>query len=139
MSLSKTFKPTDRLYVIDDDFDVAESICFMTGSLGLHSGRFSNQPDFLRAVPHLQPGCILQDVQMPGISYPMIQSELRKLGSDWSVVFMSGSPAGACAAAAAGEEAPRFLAKPFVEDELLHALRESFERLGSRSSSKPAG
>jgi len=53
---------------------------------------YESAEQLLARLPGLsEPGCILLDVVMPGLSGPELRDRLRKLGSALPIVFVTGS------------------------------------------------
>ena len=56
-----------RVYVIDDDPAMRDSLDFLLGSAGLHVRLFESAQMFLNELPSLEAGCVVTDIRMPGI------------------------------------------------------------------------
>src|SRR3977135_299261 len=77
------------------------------------------------------PGCILLDVQMPGLSGLELQRHLIKRGSILPIVFVTGyadTPATVRAIKAGAED---FLTKPASSEQLIEAIERALARCGS--------
>ena len=68
------------------------------------------------------PGCILLDVQIPGLSGPELQKRLSELGSTLPIIFVTGYPDVRATVHAIKAGAEDFLTKPFSSDQLLQAV-----------------
>ncbi len=69
-----------------------------------------------------EPGCILLDVRIPGMSGPELQERLNELGSTLPIIFLTGYldiPATVQAIKAGADD---FLTKPVSSDDLLGAI-----------------
>ena len=69
-----------------------------------------------------EPGCILLDVRIPGMSGPELQERLNELGSTLPIIFLTGYldiPATVRAIKAGADD---FLTKPVSSDDLLGAI-----------------
>ena len=69
-----------------------------------------------------EPGCILLDVRIPGMSGPELQQRLNELGSTLPIIFLTGYldiPATVQAIKAGADD---FLTKPVSSDDLLGAI-----------------
>lgn len=135
-SESRSRKPAGRgdsiVYVIDDEAELRASSCFLLGTLGLTCFDYPSGKAFLDAVDRLDPGCVLLDVVMRSMDGLEVQSELRRRGIDWPVVFMSGRQDIATVVAALKNGAVEFLEKPFSDEKLLAALHRGFVQLRAR-------
>ena len=72
-----------------------------------------------------EPGCILLDVRIPGISGPELQERLNELGSTRPIIFLTGYldiPAMVRAIKAGADD---FLSKPVSSDDLLEAIERA--------------
>jgi FixJ family two-component response regulator len=67
-------------------------------------------------------GCILLDVQIPGLSGPELQGRLSELGSILPIVFLTGHPDVPTTVRTIKAGAQDFLTKPVSPDALLQAI-----------------
>src|SRR3954468_15716415 len=56
-----------RVYVIDDDAAMRDSLDFLLGSAGFSVRLFDAASIFLNELPGLPFGCVITDIRMPGI------------------------------------------------------------------------
>jgi two-component system, LuxR family, response regulator FixJ len=56
-----------KVYVIDDDEAMRDSLNFLLASTGFDVVLFENAQNFLDALPGLAFGCVLSDVRMPAM------------------------------------------------------------------------
>jgi two-component system, LuxR family, response regulator FixJ len=56
------------VYIIDDDAEVRTAASFLVKAMGHHNHPFATGTDFLDALPYLDPGCMLVDLQMEDIA-----------------------------------------------------------------------
>jgi len=62
--------PEPRIvYVIDDEEPVRDSVAFLLEARELSVRSFPSADAFLAATPSLGPGCVLTDMQMPGVRH----------------------------------------------------------------------
>ena len=69
-----------------------------------------------------EPGCILLDVRLPGLTGPELQERLRELGSTMPIIFMTGYPDIRTTVKTVKAGAEDFLTKPIPSDQLLQAV-----------------
>ena len=62
--------------VIDDESSVRDSLTNLLRSAGLKVQSFASAQDFLSDWPRETPGCLVLDVQLPGLSGLDLQQEL---------------------------------------------------------------
>ena len=75
-----------------------------------------------------EPGCILLDVQMPGLSGPELQSRLIELGSILPIVFVTGHADTPTTVRAIKSGAEDFLTKPVSSEQLIDAIERAMAR-----------
>src|SRR6185369_12791152 len=73
-------------------------------------------------------GCILLDVQIPGLSGPELQGRLNELGSMLPIVFLSGHADTPTTVRTIKAGAEDFLTKPVESTELLGAIERALAR-----------
>ena len=76
--------------VVDDDSGVRNAMRSLLKSVGLSSALYSSAQEFVAAYDPQQPGCLLLDIRMPGMSGMELQQELNLRGAVIPVIFMSG-------------------------------------------------
>lgn len=117
-----------NIYIVDDDAELCRSTALLLSTLGYRCRAFTSGAEFLKHLPHLVPGCIMLDMRMTGLSGLQVLSELQWSGLNWPVIGMSGE-GGRAAENALTLGACAFLAKPFLEEEVVAALERGFARL----------
>lgn len=116
------------IYVVDDDDSVRRSLRRLLRFRGWNVEVFASAEDFLKQAPLAGPGCILLDVQMPGLNGLELQESLAKEGIDLPVVFLSGKGSIPMTVLAMKHGAVDFLVKPVAEDVLFQALEQAIRR-----------
>jgi two-component system, LuxR family, response regulator FixJ len=113
-----------KVYVIDDDEAMRDSLNFLLDSSGFEVTLFENAQQFLDILPTLTFGCVISDVRMPGIDGIELLKRLKALHSPFPIVVMTGHGDVPLAVEAMKLGAVDFLEKPF-EDERLIAMIET--------------
>ena len=108
-----------KVYVIDDDAAMRDSLDFLLGSAGFKVALFESALDFLDALPALNFGCVVSDVRMPGLDGIELLKRLKSGGSLFPVVIMTGHGDVPLAVEAMKLGAVDFLEKPFEDDRLI--------------------
>ena len=116
------------VFVVDDDSGVRSSIRILLKSVGIHTTVFASAREFLAAFDPTQPGCMVLDIRMPGMSGMELQLELNRLGAIIPVVFITGHGDVPMAVEAMQQGAFDFLQKPFRDQELIHRIQKALER-----------
>lgn len=122
------------IHLIDDDEGVRQSLIFSLSTAGLAVRAYDSAVAFLKAFPHVQPGCIVTDVRMPEIDGIELQQRLKQLGAKLPVIVMTGHGDVRLAVEAMKAGATDFIEKPFDDEVLLAAIRDAISRHGQLSA-----
>ena len=119
-----------RVYVIDDDAAMRDSLEFLLGSAGFMVQLFDSAAVFLNALPELAFGCVVTDIRMPEIDGIEL---LRRLNSSpdarkLPVIVMTGHGDVPLAVEAMKLGALDFLEKPFEDDRLIGAIETALSQ-----------
>jgi two-component system, LuxR family, response regulator FixJ len=116
------------VYVVDDDEGVRNSLRFLLKSVGLTTRTLASAGEFLEAYKHNQPGCLVLDVRMPGMSGIELQQQLNLRGATIPVIFITGHGDIPMAVEAMQHGAFDFLQKPFRDQDLIDRIQRALER-----------
>jgi FixJ family two-component response regulator len=116
------------VFIIDDDAGVRASIQDLLESLGLRSESFETAEQFLRSKRSDGPSCLVLDVRLPGVNGLDFQRRLADAGFQIPIIFITGHGDIPMSVKAMKSGAVEFLTKPFLENELLDAIRQALER-----------
>ena len=133
---------TDAIvFVVDDDPSIREAIESLVKLSGLRVETFGNAQEFLRSKRADLPGCIVLDVELPGLSGLDLQRELAVHGIKLPIVFITGYGDIPMSVRAMKAGATEFLTKPFRDQDLLDAIQQALERdrVARQHSSEIAG
>ena len=108
-----------KVYVIDDDEGMRDSLDFLLGAADFHVTLFESAQHFLDALPDASFGCVVSDVRMPGIDGIEMLKRLKASRSTFPVVIMTGHGDVPLAVEAMKLGAVDFLEKPFEDDRLI--------------------
>ena len=111
-----------RVHIIDDDPEIQRSLAFMLKSENIETSVYRCAEDFIEKLPDLEPGCLLVDLRMPGMSGLALQVHLHTSGCNLPVVMMTGHGEVSSAVQAMKEGAVDFLEKPFSKADLMAAI-----------------
>jgi FixJ family two-component response regulator len=100
--------------------------------VGLESAQFASAQEFLAAWQPSQPGCLVLDIRMPGMSGLELQQQLNLRGAVIPVIFMTGHGDVPMAVEAMQHGAFDFLQKPFRDQDLLDRIQLALVRDGER-------
>jgi FixJ family two-component response regulator len=117
-----------RVYIIDDDEAMRDSLAWLLESQGLAVAPFATAEDFLAACGEGMAGCIVLDVRMPGMSGLELYERLNARQCTLPVIFITGHGDVPMAVSALKRGAVDFIEKPFNDKELLRVIGQSLER-----------
>ncbi len=116
-----------RVYVVDDDEAMRDSLALLLRGAGLKVRSFSSPLDFLADYRPQGQECLLLDVRMPHLSGLEVQRKLVERGATIPVIFISGHGDIPMAVEAVHRGALDFLVKPFDDEALLQRVNDAFE------------
>jgi two-component system, LuxR family, response regulator FixJ len=108
-----------KVYVIDDDAAMRDSLNFLLESAGFSVMLFETAQNFLDALPGLAFGCVVSDVRMPGIDGIELLKRMKAGQSAFPILIMTGHGDVPLAVEAMKLGAVDFLEKPFEDDRLI--------------------
>jgi two-component system response regulator FixJ len=117
-----------KVYVIDDDDAMRDSLDFLLGAANFHVRLFESAQTFLNALPNIDFGCVVSDVRMPGIDGIELLRHLNARGSLFPVVIMTGHGDVPLAVEAMKMGAIDFLEKPFEDDRLIGMIETALKQ-----------
>lgn len=121
------------IYLIDDDDAVREALTLLLDTVGLKVTGFGDPLVFLRALHSLDPGILVIDIRMPGVSGLHLQEQLDRKACHWPVIVISGHGDIEACRRAFKNGAVDFLSKPIDEQDLIDAVQNA-EKLLSQSA-----
>ena len=95
--------------------------------MGLQVRTFGSALEFLALKLVEAEGCVVLDVEMPGMSGLDLQREMNDSGISLPVIFLTGHGDIPMTVHALKAGAVHFLTKPVGEDELMNAIRQALE------------
>jgi FixJ family two-component response regulator len=109
--------------VIEDDESYRVAVRRLLKSAGFSAQSFASAEDFLRSGQQHQTGCLIADIQMPGMSGLDLQSKLNSDHCPIPTIFMTAHGDEKMRLQAMRAGAVKFLTKPFDGETLLEAVR----------------
>jgi two-component system, LuxR family, response regulator FixJ len=117
-----------RIYIVDDDDAVRDSLVALFESLGYRAEAYASGPEFLDAYTPDRPACLILDLRMPRMSGLAVQEALAARRASVPIVVLSGYGEVPIAVRAMKSGAIDFVVKPFSEQDLLDRTRAALER-----------
>lgn len=115
-------------YVVDDDESIRALWRWLMESNDIAVQTFANAASFIAAYRGGDPGCLVLDLRLPGMSGLELQAYLRERGIEIPIVFVTGHGDVPTAVSALKQGAVDFIQKPFGYREVLAVIRKAFER-----------
>jgi FixJ family two-component response regulator len=112
----------EQIYVVDDDEAVLLSVKAILSQHGYRVNCYSSAEDFLSAIPTDLPGCVITDVQMPGMDGVELQQRLKTSHGLFSLVVVTGVADVPLAVTMMQRGAVTLLEKPYDHIDLLDAV-----------------
>jgi FixJ family two-component response regulator len=109
--------------IVDDDRSVGEAISSLMKAIGFDAQVFTSAEDFLGSDRLPDTGCVIADIQMPGLNGLELQHRLVTEGHQIPIIFITAFPNDTTRTRALRAGAVSFLSKPFSEEELLACIR----------------
>jgi FixJ family two-component response regulator len=116
------------VYVVDDDVSAREGVARLICSAGLMAKTFASGEEFLAAARSKVPGCLILDVNLPGLNGLDLQQEIAESDAEIPIIFLTGHGDIPMTVHAVKAGAANFLTKPVDDEELLQAVRQALER-----------
>jgi two-component system response regulator FixJ len=120
-----------RVYIVDDDEAVRDSLAVMLQSKGYAVTSFGSAPEFLAVAPSLPAGCLIVDIRMPEMDGLELQQRLIDGGLEFPLVVITGHGDVPLAVRAMKAGAIDFIEKPFASEGILDSLEAAFARLAA--------
>src|SRR6478609_6790387 len=109
--------PRGKVYVIDDDEAMRDSLSFLLDAADFDVTLFESAQHFFDGLPS-DFGCVVSDIRMPGIDGIELLQRLKASHSSFPVLIMTGHGDVPLAVEAMKLGAVDFLEKPFEDDRL---------------------
>ncbi len=116
------------IYVIDDDSSFLRSLSRLLTAMGYTVEVYGSAEDFLARPASDRAGCVVADLQMPGINGLQLQELLRVSDNPLPVIFLTGQgdiPATVSAMRGGAED---FLTKRAPKEDLQAAVERALQR-----------
>lgn len=113
--------------IVDDDPAVRRALTRLTEALGYVPMPFETAGHLLAALGTVEPGCVVTDLQMPGLSGLDLLRRLRLRRPRLRVILITATPSDATRRQALACGAFACLAKPFDAEEFERCLAGVFD------------
>jgi two-component system response regulator FixJ len=113
--------------IIDDDKLLIKLLSTVLTAAGIATQSHTGPQSFLNSYNPDQPGCLVSDLQMPGMTGLQLQQHLNVLGAVSPVIFLTGTADVSVAVEAMRHGAFDFLEKPISNQALIACVRRAIE------------
>jgi FixJ family two-component response regulator len=120
--------PKPLVFVIDDDPSVRRALSRLLKSHGFTVETFASAGEFLMRPHYDGPGCLVLDLQMPGLNGLELQQQLAPSGYQLPIVFITGHGNVPASVKAMKAGAVDFLTKPFESKDLFAAIQQALQK-----------
>lgn len=129
INFMETVSPrSGAIFIVDDDLSFLKSVCRLLRAVGYTVQAFQSAEDLLKQLGPETSGCVVADLQMPGMDGLKLQEALGKTANPLPVIFLTGQgdiPASVSAMRSGAED---FLTKRAPKEDLLAAIERAMER-----------
>jgi FixJ family two-component response regulator len=126
------------VYVVDDEPLALRALGRLLQSAGWATRTFDTPQSFLQSANADMTGCLVLDVQMPGLNGLELQERLLAVGCRLPIIFLSGHSDIPMSVRAMKAGAVDFLVKPVRERELFAAIERAISRDARESRERQA-
>jgi RNA polymerase sigma factor (sigma-70 family) len=118
-----------EVIIVDDDPSVQRALKRLLTVHRLPTRVYGSAQEFLdQGVPTSPCGCLLLDIEMPGINGLELQAQLRQRGFRLPIVFITGHGTVPMSVEAMKQGALDFVQKPFDSSNLIEIIRNAIAR-----------
>ena len=119
---------TGTVFIVDDDASFLRSVSRLLRAAGYSVRTFESAEEFLEQLAPEMTGCVLADLQMPGLDGLELQEALAKSANPLPVIFLSAQGDIPTTVQAMRRGAEDFLTKLSRKEKLLDAVRRALAR-----------
>ncbi len=114
------------VHVLDDDDATRTAMARLLAAHGIRAQTYATADELLAALPAGEPGCIVLDLQMPGLNGLDVQARILERDDPLPIVFLTGHGQVPDSVQAIQRGAVDFLIKPVESAVLLDAVSRAF-------------
>jgi len=129
--MDKTNAIRRTIFIIDDDEDVRRALGRLMRSAGWAVESFPDAQEFLLRLPYDDVGCVLLDMQMPGMTGPELQERMHAIGVSLPIIYLTGHADVPTSISVMKNGAMDILLKPAADDLVLEAISSAIARHAS--------
>src|ERR1035437_10261537 len=115
-----------QISIVDDDVSVRRSLKLLMVSYEFAVETFSSAEEFFSDVRNKAPGCLILDINMPGLNGWDMMQKFTETGHNHPVIIITADKDDSFKEKALKAGAVGFLQKPFEDHYLLHMVNQVF-------------
>jgi FixJ family two-component response regulator len=116
------------VFIVDDDRSFLKSMSRLLSAVGYTVKAFASAREFLEQLVPEMCGCVVADLQMPGMDGLALQEALGRSANPLPVIFLTGQGDIPTTVSAMRSGAEDFLTKRAPKEEVLAAIERALER-----------
>lgn len=116
------------IHIVEDDDSLSKALSRLLTAAGYRTLVYGSANDFLTQWESLESGCILLDMNLPGINGMQLHEQLRLQANRMPLIYLTGEGSIAMSVQAIKNGAEDFLTKPVQKEELLNAITRALDR-----------
>jgi FixJ family two-component response regulator len=113
------------VFIVDDDEAVRNGICMIAETAGFVCQAYESAEHFLSDYTQDKPGCLILDVNLPGLNGPDLQQELIRRNIRLPIIFLTAHGDIPTTVRAMRNGAYDFLTKPVASNDLISRIGEA--------------
>jgi FixJ family two-component response regulator len=114
---------TSKEVAVIDDSESQDSLCDLIESAGLVTRCFGSAEEFLEYDLHREVGCLIAEIETPGLSGLELQARLKEEQCNIPIIFIASNGSARMRIQAMRDGAVEFLGKPLDHQLLLETVR----------------
>jgi FixJ family two-component response regulator len=115
------------VFIVDDDDAVRDGLAMVIETVGLACQTFDNAECFLETYTPGTPGCLVLDINMPGLRGDELQAELNRRNIRLPIIFLTSYGDIPTSVRTIKAGAVDFLTKPVKIDELIERIQAELQ------------
>ncbi|MGV8713388.1 MAG: response regulator transcription factor [Nitrosomonas sp.] len=120
-------QPT-RVFIIDDDEAIRDSLQLMLETVDIDCQLFSSAEEFLERFDMELSGCIVLDLNLPGMNGIELQAELERRNIRLPIIFLTSYGTVPITVQAMKSGAVDFLTKPVAVEDIFHCIQVELQK-----------